>query len=90
MEDLQAIFAGPASTRESISSIFEKINAEAMQEICGGDIKSSVVAILGPGILQGYTNVLDAAAPPSTDAFAQAPPAGGAETGGFNPAMFGD
>jgi hypothetical protein len=29
-------------------------------------------------------------APPSTDAFAQGPPAGGAETGGFNPAMFGD
>jgi len=34
--------------------------------------------------------VPDAAQPPSTDAFAQAPPAGGAETGGFNPAMFGD
>ncbi|MCI0465274.1 MAG: hypothetical protein L0Z62_50775 [Gemmataceae bacterium] len=28
--------------------------------------------------------------PPTTDAFSQAPPAGGAETGGFNPAMFGD
>jgi hypothetical protein len=28
--------------------------------------------------------------PPSTDAFAQAPPAGGAEAVGFNPAMFGD
>lgn len=27
---------------------------------------------------------------PTTDAFAQAPPAGGAETGGFNPNMFGD
>src|SRR6266498_303055 len=34
--------------------------------------------------------VPDAAQPPSTDAFAQAPPAGGAETGGFNPSMFGD
>ena len=29
-------------------------------------------------------------AAPTTDAFSQAPPAGGAETGGFNPAMFGD
>jgi hypothetical protein len=27
---------------------------------------------------------------PTTDAFAQAPPSGGAETGGFNPNMFGD
>jgi hypothetical protein len=32
----------------------------------------------------------DAAQPPSTDAFAGGTPAGGSETGGFNPAMFGD
>lgn len=30
------------------------------------------------------------APPPTTDAFAQSPPAGAAETGSFNPAMFGD
>ncbi len=29
-------------------------------------------------------------APPTTDAFSQPPLAGGRETGGFNPAMFGD
>jgi hypothetical protein len=32
----------------------------------------------------------EAPAPPMTDAFAQGPPAGGGETVGFNPAMFGD
>src|SRR6266542_2355159 len=36
------------------------------------------------------TPAQDAIQPPTTDAFAQAPPAGGAETGGFNPNMFGD
>ncbi|HYT91819.1 MAG TPA: hypothetical protein VEL76_24100, partial [Gemmataceae bacterium] len=50
----------------------------------------------GPGVLPGPApgqpdaGQPPAAQPPSTDAFAQAPPAGGAETGGFNPSMFGD
>lgn len=34
--------------------------------------------------------VVEMVCAPQTDAFAQAPPAGGAETGGFNPNMFGD
>jgi hypothetical protein len=45
----------------------------------------------GPGQGEGVQPPgQDAASAPSTDAFAQAPPAGGAETGGFNPNMFGD
>ncbi len=49
--------------------------------------KVGVTALTGDAATRIFAATAQA---PATDSFAQAPPAGGAETGGFNPAMFGD
>lgn len=62
----------------------ENLDRESMTKILGGGVALSIAAA------DLALKVVPAAKPPTTDAFAQAPPAGGAETGGFNPNMFGD
>src|ERR1700676_4096080 len=65
----------------------ENISGEAMAKVVGGGSISLSFAALqfASKLTSKLTNL-----PAAPDAFAGGTPTGGAETGGFNPAMFGD